>query len=444
MTGIWKSLHRNYGYFLFVILIAVSFLFSGDPNKKNPYPLCDIHYFEITKSVGFPVNCDAFGFIGAAINPGYLLTENYNRQSRPLYILSGTAAGYLVYGISYPFHEKISSLAGNRFPVSAEQAGSNVAVLYFCFYIGFILINFLVAFAIVILFHKILELITGEWKHLTLLKYALLLLLFSNQITQWFLWTAHTQMFTLLAPLLCLYISLLFSLKKLSPKQIVMCCILGGVLLLFYGNFLLLLPCLAFSSFYRKDGYSLGKKSFNAFVLFPVLFFLPLLLWNVILWMKGLTLFSDELQGYRQFIWVLDAAEGGIKKLFSSIGKNISTFFKTTAGILFSLILLLAVLLKYNRNSIPANGANRVLLSTFNSHILLLTVAGILFYTFLGYYADRLTAFFLPLITLVIAIRLNCVQLPKKTQYILTLIIVLWHFYIIIFGVPYFYKTIYH
>src|SRR5690606_12397721 len=120
----------NRSKIVFIVLIAISFLFSGNPHKKNPYPLCEINYFEIHGRIGFPVNCDAFGFIGAAISPSYLLKENYNRQSRPLYILAGTAVGYSIYALSYPFHDFIANQVSSIFPAVPHETDSQTPVLY--------------------------------------------------------------------------------------------------------------------------------------------------------------------------------------------------------------------------------------------------------------------------------------------------------------------------
>lgn len=67
----------------------------------------------------------------------------------------------------------------------------------------------------------------------------------------------------------------------------------------------------------------------------------------------------------------------------------------------------------------------------------------LLFLAFLGYYADRLTIMLQPILVLSMAVYVNRSDISKLEQWLITLLILLWHIYIIIFGVPYFYNTFY-
>src|SRR5690606_34579050 len=128
------------------------------------------------------------------------------------------------------------------FPEVQDKADAQTPVLYFCFYLGFVLINFIVALATLSIFLRTLHLIVGPWRHSAFLQYSIILLLFSNQITQLFTWTVHTQLFNLLTPLYCLYVGLLIAAGNISEYRVRWICFVSGLLLLFYGNFLLVLP----------------------------------------------------------------------------------------------------------------------------------------------------------------------------------------------------------
>ena len=116
------------------------------------------------------------------------------------------------------------------------------------FYLGYFILNILVLWLALFLFERIFYQIVKPSQFSDYAMYLLMVFIASNPITKAFFWTVHQQMFNLLTPLLCIYIlSRSDQLQKpLSFSQMASVFLLGGFLLLVYGNFILLLPVLVF------------------------------------------------------------------------------------------------------------------------------------------------------------------------------------------------------
>lgn len=428
--------------FLFFLLIAISFLFSGDPLRKEPQYQSQIDYVQIKGILGFHVNRDAFGFVGAAIQPSSLMVQNHVRQSRPVYILAGSAIGHIVYILATPFHGYIYEKVKYLFPSETASFDRTKSVKYVCVYIGFVLLNLLIALATLSVFLRLLNMIGGAWRQTILIKYAFVLLLFSNQITQQFTWTVHTQHFNLFVPLFALYMAILIATRKVKERDIALIYLLSGILFLAYGNFILIIPVFLLSLLMRYS-YRLSVGTWlKLLILYPLIFFSPLLIWQVLLYVKGVQFHSSEYHHYRQFVWLSDAAKQGWSVFVQTIGTNLGVFLKTTAGLIFPFSLWLGVHFFHrskdttSRSTAPSVQPYKVLGTT-------LAMVTLLFLAFLGYYADRLTIMLQPILVLSMAVYVNRSDISKLEQWLITLLILLWHIYIIIFGVPYFYNTFY-
>ncbi|MBC8085292.1 MAG: hypothetical protein H7Z21_19005, partial [Hymenobacter sp.] len=74
-----------------ILAAALSFLFSPPPQTPDEFWGL---YIPLGERAGFILNKDSYGYIQAAEEPGRLLRQSEERQSRPLYVLLGTAVGY--------------------------------------------------------------------------------------------------------------------------------------------------------------------------------------------------------------------------------------------------------------------------------------------------------------------------------------------------------------
>lgn len=424
---------------LVITTIVVSFLFSQNPSKEAAPAGCPVNYIALNSKMGFPVNCDAPAFIGAAIKPAYLFSDGYDRQSRPLYILSGTVLGYTVYYLSYPLHDQLSKWSHEKIAANASNISENHRLKYICFYIGFVLLNTIILFIALLLFENIIGLISGTWKNGKMLFYAMCLLLFSNQITQHFFWTAHSQLFNLLMPLLSIYLGLVIFRQDHTKKPFIIS-FLSGCLLLFYGNFLLLLPVLLTIVVWKNY----KKISFLeiALLVFQLafLFFLPTLIWVFLLYLNGVAFYSAELEQYRQFIWVIDSLKDNT--VLASFKAKTILFIQTTGGLLFPAVLLGVVklyLFYTSKSRNPYSKAN----SGSNNIMGVVLLFAIVFFWLLGYYADRLTTGISILLVCYLAAAVNQQKNPKIFNYSLCLVILCYHLFAIAKAYPHFSSAFY-
>ena len=155
-------------------------------------------------------------------------------------------------------------------------------------------------------------------------------MLISNNITKTFFWTPHQQMFNTLLPLFCIWLFISVLKNKYSPGRLFLLNFLCGVLLLFYGSFLLLLPVLIISVFYKSRMIMKQKitQAFSPVFLSSVAFSLPIITWIIILKMTGVNFYSFETEFFRQFIWISDVLKSPGRSLVTELTQNLFTYIK--------------------------------------------------------------------------------------------------------------------
>jgi hypothetical protein len=397
--------------------------------------------------MGFPMNCDAFTFMGSAIDPSYLIKPGFVRQSRPLYIILGTATGYVLYYAGYPFHEKIRAAIKNKFSKDFSETEQRKSVEYVFSYAGFILINAITLLIAFLLFEKIVFRLSGDWKNSRFLFLLLLMMLASNQVTKTFFWTPHQQIFNILTPLLCVYAGLQILSNKPSEKKTLLTSLGAGFLVLVYGSFLLLLPLIVFCYLYNTKKYKQESnlKRLLISLLLTVVFFLPTLCWIIFLRLIGVGFYSYELTEFRQFVWLKDVFQMPGKSAWQELYLNTLAFIKTFGSVFFAGGLLLLVFL-YRKFFRPA--ANDPIKNTVNSGQLFLfwfvIALFLLFFWLLGYYADRLTFSLAPLLLCISAILINRDKINKAVEWLLIALFLGFHFYTVFFDAPHFSDGFYH
>lgn len=429
---------KIFSYFILVLIIAVSFLFAPKPPvSKGPDRLCPVTYIQLNEYMGFSMNCDAIEYMGGSVQPGYLFKKNYSRQSRPLYLLSGSIIGYTIYYLSTPFHNSINKKAGAWFGNKIPEAEVS---LYLSHYAGLIFINLLVLVFALIVFEKIIIQITGGWKNGKWLKYGLMLLLLSNHITKTFFWTPHQQLFNTLLPLLCTWLFLKVINSNYSATKQLLISFLFGLLLLFYGSFLLLLPILICSIFYKSKVVKKEKilNGLKPALLNSVAFVVPLLVWILILQIAGNNFYSHETEYFREFIWMFDALKDPERNLLNELSISFSAYIKTTGIIVFPFIFLIVsyFITLRNSNSFGSNSYSIIFVIT--------TFLLFLFFFFLGYYTDRLTYTLCPLFITYAALILNRQTLSNLKKYSILIVILAWHLFIILNEMPHFTNRFYY
>lgn len=433
-------------YFFIVLFANLSFLLAPPPGiYKGPNADCSIRYIQLNKFLGFQSNCDALAFIGLAIDPSYLLEDQNIRQSRPLFILLGTITGYPVYFLSKPFHPSLKSSLYPKLSDSLTGLRAERFPLYISVYLGYVFINIIILVISLLLFEKIVQHFTGNWKNSRLLFYAVLFLLAANPVTKAFFWTPHQQMFNILTPLLCIYISLFIAVKKLSILKTLLISAASGLLVLVYGSFLLLLPFIIGSYLSIEKRKHTSRIILNCFLLI-LCFILPTLLWIIILKISGTTFYSYEFSGFRQFIWIIDSLKISLQTFIETLGRNTLAFIKTSGSLIFPFFLLLFARFfgGLSRPLSIENKKNENLI--LNPRFLLKSSAFVfvVFFWLLGYYTDRLTFSLAPVILLAFAITLNRREIPRWLNYTLIILIAGWHLYTILYEAPHFSDRYYY
>jgi hypothetical protein len=99
-----KGLTSFLRYALIIGFVTISFLFSPKPHSAQEY--CG-KFYDIGAHMGFVINCDSYEYARVSVTPSALFEEKSVRQSRPLFIILGSAVGYTLYPVLRLFHLNI-------------------------------------------------------------------------------------------------------------------------------------------------------------------------------------------------------------------------------------------------------------------------------------------------------------------------------------------------
>jgi len=361
--------------------------------------------------------------------------------------MAGRFVGLGVYYLSYPFHSKIDAFLKNNtsFLPQYYDYETNTGTYFFCFYIGFLIINVIILLICLLLFEKIVKALSGEWKNGTLLFSLILAVLLSHPVTKVFFWSVHQQLFNILTPLLSVYIGILILKKRAGTKKLFLISIGLGLLLLFYGNFLLALPVLVGCYLYaeKKNGTNRGYASLLYSLLFVILFFLPATIWILYLKSINVTIYNPELVEYRQFIWIVDRLKEH-SFLYFFWRKTLAFLFST--GTLFVPMVLLIIFLLWKKISrqdvVYTNTSENV--PGLARLVLFVLIETVIFFWLLGYYADRLTSSLAPLLMIIFALMMNRKKLGKPAIVFFILVLSGFFFYNIFVEPIYFSRSIFN
>ena len=433
-------------YIAIILITTASFLFSSCPEDLKdldipPYCVSLNNYMQVN------INSDSYFFIGNAIEPGYLLKQNSMRQSRPLFIIAGRYIGLGIYYISYPFHSYIEDFLKSKPALSASFSETQIknGVDFFCIYIGFLILNFLTLLCCLILFEKIIIMLTGKWKNNSILLTLLMVTLISNLLTRYFFFSAHQQLLNILTPLLGLYLGIYILKYRTGPKHLYWICFGLGIALLSYGTFLLTLPVVMFASLYTNWQQQDKIKWILVSTLMVLLFFAPTIAWILYLKSLGIQFYSAEVSRYHQLVWVFESLRNPFTGFLPELWSNTVSFLQTTGCLLFPLLLLISTLIIKKRSSgfKPLRQTLQEYVPGSGTIFLFIAIETIVFFWLLGYYTDRLTYSIAPLIICYSALQLNSLKPGKAAVILLCTILVVFHFYNVFFDPVYFSRQLF-
>jgi hypothetical protein len=387
---------RVLAYSLLVLTSAAAFLLSPAPRSKY----CG-EYFRINRLMGFSMNCDAAEFSSFAAAPSLLLEPGAARQNRPLYIVMGTMAGYPIRGFLGLLGQEWASAEVPRLAKGARQRplveGDTP------FYVGFVLLNFLVLLGGVLLFDRILtEAGVGE-----ALIYLLSLVLVSNDVVKAFFWTPHQQMFSVFAPLFVIYVGTRVLRSPVSPLWLAGVALAGGVLVLAYGTFVLALPglLLAMGVSAIRAGEPLPVR---AGLLVTLLFVLPGALWVAVVRTTAGSFYNLEAVEYGQFTWLVRASARDGRDFLPTLWEFTQTYAGKLVRNVGVFVVVAGGLLAFNAlvgRRLPSVAAAA---STQASAVAGSVLLGFLLFLWLmGFYRDRLMFTVVPALLCLIAIELQ-------------------------------------
>jgi hypothetical protein len=372
----------------FVLLLAclvagLNVLMLAQPAPPSDENNCLFHN-PIRHGFRHLLNCDSPEFLALAQEPSLVFVRP-TRQGRPLsfalpYVLARALA--LVPGVeeTWPYR-----------PYAAEFA-------------AFIVINGMLLVAALALFTSVLESGTGARAGSELL--PVLVALAVNDVTKLFFLTPHTQIYNLFVPCLSLYLAYHLTLREraLAAGQALGLGLGLGVGLLAYGSFAVAILCAAAIQLlvHRSRGPALA---IGAGAL------LPYAGWALFVWGRTGGFHQEEIEGYRQFIWIADCAALGAAACAPVVRDNL-TMFVTAAAPVVAVPLLLALGLRVARHTTgsgqrPSSNESRALHVAMAVNL----VVTALFLAMMGFYVPRLMWLMVPELLLVIAVEIQALRL---------------------------------
>lgn len=396
----------------FILVAAVSFLFSPPPLSQDEFWG---QYVKLGAHTGFVLNGDSYGYIEAAEQPSRLLQPREIRQSRPLYVLLGTALGTPLQAV-LPKVLPPNSVAPYLFQEVPIPLDSLIG-----FYPAFVLLNFVMLLAALWLFARLYQPLTSG-RGQPLVMWGLVGFMASSPITKAFFWTAHQQMFAFFTPLFCLW--LLYYLRQQKPRSGFWLALAFGAgwLPLLYGNFVLVLPTLLYALWQQRARRWPSRHEVLLALAVVVLFLLPTLGWIGLLKLRGVTYYNHEMERFRQLVWVLDAAKGTWGEFWAEVASNLLEFLNTL-WIIAAFAAAVGLLWLATRRLRPRPAFPPLVPDA----VFLMVLFGAFLFA-LGYYPPRLTFTLQPLLLCLAAALLA--YLPGRWQSATVLLALLgWHAY---------------
>ncbi len=371
-------------------MVVVNALWLLAPPPLRPADSCG-NYYPIADRLGFMINCDAIDFVVLARSPGRLLDRGEVRQARPLFVVMGSLAGY-------PFDLLARWL----------RPGIKPNMPY---YAGFLAINVLAVAAAVLVFDWLLASVGGSVWLTALLSVPLL----CNDVTKAFFWSAHTQMFNMLGPLLAVAVGYgVATTRRLEVWRFQLMVLGLGVGLLIYGTFIVLLPA-ALSAYWfaqRRESSITWRQAVTVAAAAGALFLLPTALWVGVVTLRAGSYYNHEMVQYRQLVWIIDAAGQGLGTFVAVWWEYSSAFARTLmfVDILPFLVVAMAAYLLPKPVRGGASDAGASLLDESRAEALefvcLATFASLFtFFWALGFYERRLTFSIVPPLLCFIGVR---------------------------------------
>jgi hypothetical protein len=407
MNGTKGKIKKAGIYLLMILIVNAGYLFS---KKIRPDDEKYLGMFEINQSAHFFVTMDAWGYIAASMDPQKLLTDHEVRQSRPLYIVQNSILGEILLFVTIPFHnymqhndffnrlgqrvvdinEVVIIKLGDRVKIlpnviPPKYNQFDLAVKISIFYFAYVLSNLLILLLSLLFFESIWKKISDASVDSGIF-YISLFFLLSNFLIKTFFWTAHQQMCPFLSPIFCVWLCLSVADGTIrGTKRLLAYSFLGGLLMLYYGNFILIFPSIILPYLWinRKELFTVRVALF--FISSAVLFAIPMLSWMLILKSIGVTYYNHETAAFNELVWIFDLRHLTVINIIKTVLSNFIWYFFTLKVLLSIICWLIIVSILFGR---PISNVWKKKNFVWVSVVIFVFL--VFFYS-LGLYVDRLT-----------------------------------------------------
>jgi hypothetical protein len=408
-----------------IVIAAVHALWLA-PTPPAGTPCVDIE--RVWGPLNMVLSCDSYEFIRIARKPGRLSRPNSYRQSRPL---GAMAAALLTRA------EPIGpyTLLPDEFAEDAAQSPNRLRDVGGYPYrqriqpgwLAYIVLNFVTLLAALMLFRR---LNAPRTKAAAVTIAVVSFFLMFSPVVKGFFWSAHTQMWSVLMPLIAIALSQAF-LRRPTRSWLFMTATgaLLGIGALAYGSLIVCVPVAILSI---AVGFRLNREQpqflplLGKICCFLAAFAAPLVIWIQIIKMTTGSFYNAEIEDCQMFSWMLDAwRAGGAGTLISKAQPFLAEFFMHLWTVVWPALPLLAIVLLVGYKSLPR--LREIIRERSQSLIaaLITMVMCFGFFGLMGFYRDRLEFnVMVPIIVMAGIILSGLLERMPRRQVVVTLFLV--------------------
>jgi len=391
----WVRTHwRLTALYTVAALVAVHLIFLAPPVKPG-HPCATV--VDLSDTLSYGVSCDSDEFIRVARHPGAISVEDSFRQGRPLQSLVAALGAF----VEDPHPDRhgsttldsagctqcLQSAIGNPYDYE-NQPG----------WLPYVLLNFVQLLAAVLIFDRLLRR-RGTGVNLPVLLLAVLLL--ANVVSKNFFWSAHTQIWNVLLPVICVAAcAALVREPERDWRYMGAVGLLVGFGTLAYGSVIVIVPALIIAAALgrRLGGAALfSRESVKPTAALTAGAVAPLLAWVALI------------------VWITDALkDGGVGRLIDEAAAMLGDFWSVLWPVMWPPLLLLAVMLVIAR----AAGVSVREIAESRRELLLAIGATLVvclpFFALQGFYRERL-AFNLA-VPVIVAVGVVALELTARAR----------------------------
>jgi hypothetical protein len=230
------------------------------------------------------------------------------------------------------------------------------------------------------------------------------MILCGNEVTKVFFWTPHLQILNICVPIfsIALYDWLLKSIPSLRLKHFVFLGFTLGFSLLLYGAFVISIGGVFLIFFFYA-------KRWKIALLFLILSALPTLAWMSFVIYRTGSYHPGAVAIGREFVWFLDSLnQGGINQMQLKLSENLWVFGRTFLQVMtFPGLVLASCLVARAITRIKLTNNEVKSLNNLRLACLFHFLVALPFFAFMGFYAQRLTWSFVPIVVILLAAELK-------------------------------------